>query len=476
MSAMMRRAKWLVASSAVIILYGCTAEAPESSMSVVTGAAPGSWSATKQAKSGVDDYWVKRFGDRNLNRLVNEALSANHDMRIASERVFRAGQAAQIAGAAGKPMLNFVGNGNKQKLNFGGMPNGSFSDGQVTKTFGVNLNVQWEPDIWGRIRTGQSAAIAEWQAGGEEFRAARASLSAQVCKAWFSLAEAQEQLTLADEALEIRKNTETAVRERFEMNMQAEGGGASQLRLAQTDVATSKADYSSRKGLLESAQRQVELLVGRYPAANISGRLKLPKAPSAPPAGLPSELLLRRPDILAAERRYAAAVKRIREAQLAVFPSFKLTGSTGSSTDALSNIINSNFGVWSLGASVTQVLLTGGQVTGEIRIRESKQREALAQLQKTVQRAFGEVEQALASERWLSLREKELYDALVLAREASKAAEDDYRDGNGDVLTLFVAQSRRIELDSVYATLRRMRLDNQVDLHLALGGGFRVKR
>lgn len=464
----MSRLKMTAVLGGVVFFYACTAKPPGSEMGVV-GGAPGSWSATKQAKSGVDEKWVKRFGDRQLNTLVNEALANNHDMRIASERVYRAGEAAQMAGALGKPMANIVGTGDRQKMNFVGFP---FGGSQLSNTYGVHLNVQWEPDIWGRIRTGQSAALAEWQAGGAEYRAARASLAAQVCKAWFALAEAHEQVALAKEALEIRRKTETSVRERFEMSMQAEGGSASQLRLAQTDVATAKADHSSRQGALDSARRQVELLVGRYPAGKMSGRVKLPRSPSMPPSGLPSELLLRRPDILAAERRYAASVKRIKEAQLAIFPSFKLTGSTGSTTDALSNIINSNFGVWSLGASATQWLLTGGQVRSEIRVRKSTQRESLANLHKTVLHAFGEVEQSLASERWLQRREREIHEALLLAHAASTAAEDDYRDGNGDVLTLFVAQSRRIQLDSRYATLRRLRLTNQVDLHLALGGGF----
>jgi len=366
--------------------------------------------------------------------------------------------------------------GGKQKSNLFGFPTGpgGGSDPLQIKTasYGASLNVSWEPDIWGRVRAGESAALAEWQAGGQRYRAARASLAAQVCKAWFALAEAKEQWNLAREALEIRKKTETSVRERFEMSMQAQGGSASQLRLAQTDVALAKADLSSRQGLVESATRQLELLVGRYPAAKLEGSAKLPKSPSAPPAGLPSELLLRRPDVIAAERSYAASIKRVKEAKLAAFPSFKLTGAGGTNTDALSDILNSNFGVWSLGASATQYLLTGGQIRGEIRLRKSKEREALAQLHQTVLQAFGEVEQALAADRWLSRREREIHEALLLAREASSAAEDDYRDGNGDVLTLFVAQSRRIQLESRYMSLRRLRLTNQVDLHLALGGGF----
>jgi multidrug efflux system outer membrane protein len=454
-----------------VCLYGCSAKSPESLMGAVSDSAPGGWSATKQSKAGVDSNWVARFGDRRLVALVDEALVTNKDMRIAAERVKRAGEAARVAGALAKPQVGLAIDGDRRKMNFIGFP---FGGSQISETYGVDLKIDWEPDIWGRARAGRSAALAEWQAGGQEFRAARASLAAQVCKAWFAVAEGNEQVGLAKEALKLRQKTESAVHDRFEHDMREEGGSASQLRLAQTGVATSKADLSATLGDVESARRQLELLAGRYPSAKVAGRARLPRVPSSPPSGLPSELLLRRPDIIAAERRYAVTVKRIKEAQLAFFPSFKITGSGGTSTDSLSSIINSDFGVWSIGASVVYPILTGGRMRSEVRVRKSKQREALASLQKTVLNAFGEVEQALASDRWLQRREREIREARDLARDAAKASEDDYRDGNGDVLTLFTAQTKRIQLESQYASLRRLRLTNRVDLHLALGGGFSI--
>jgi len=455
----------------LVILHACVGKPPSSSLDKVSGLAPGSWSATKQARSGVDGKWVSRFGDSRLNALVREALSQNQDMRIAAERVYRAAEAARVSDATSRPQVNLSANGSRQQINFVGFP---FGGSLISKTYGVDMSIDWELDIWGSARAGKSAALAEWQAGGQDYRAARASLAAQVCKAWFALAEASEQVALAKKALDIRKKTATAVQERFERNLREEGGSASQLRLAQTDVASAKADLSGRQGDLETARRQLELLVGRYPAGKISGNTRLPRVPSRPPSGLPSELLLRRPDILAAERRYSASVKRVKEAKLSVFPSLKLTGSSGTATDSLAKILNSNFGVWSIGANIAQPVLTGGRVKAEIRTRNSTQREALATLHKTVLGAFGEVEKSLASERWLKRREGEMLEALNLAKDAAKAAEADFRDGNGDLLTLFTAQTRSIQLESQYVSLRRVRLTNRVDLHLALGGGFSV--
>lgn len=457
----------------VVFLFGCVAKPPESMLVDITQPVPESWSATKQAKSGVDANWVQRFGDAELSSMVEQALRGNYEMSIAAERLERALEAARVAGALAKPQLSLSSNADRRKTRFVGFP---FGGSNISESYGVDLNVDWELDIWGRARAEKSAALADWQAGGQEYRAARASLAAQVCKAWFALAEANQQVSLAKEALGIRQQTEESVRDRYERDMRAEGGSASQVRLSQTDVATAKAGLAEKRSNQAAARRQLELLVGRYPAASMQGREKLAKMGPSPPAGLPSELLLRRPDIIAAERRYAATVKRIKEAKLAVFPSFKITGSAGTTTESLSDIINSDFGVWAVGASLLQPILTGGRVRSEIRVRDSRQREALSALHQTVLNAFGEVEQALANEQWLQRREQEIREARDLARDAAQAAEDDFREGNGDVLTLFAAQTRKIQLESQYVSLRRLRLVNRVDLHLALGGGFELKQ
>lgn len=455
----------------LLVLSSCVSKAPDSSMGDVAGAVPDSWAATKSGRAGVDTHWVKRFKSSELNKLVNEALAQNQDMKIASERVFRAAEAAGVAGALSIPQASLSLGADRRRINFIGFP---FESSSTSNTFAPSLDVSWEPDIWGLYRTKKSAAIAELQADGQDYRAARASLAGRVCKAWFVLAEANEQVSLAKKSLSVREKTESSVQERFERDMHAEGGTASQLRLAQTDTASAKATLTSKMSDRDSSRRQLELLLGRYPTANISGLLTLPSVPSAPPSGLPSELLMRRPDIIAAERHYAASIKRIREAKLAVFPSISLTARGGSSSDSLSHILDSQFGVWSLGANILQPLLTGGRIKSEIRVRDSTQRESLATLHKTVLNAFGEVEQALANEGWLKRREEETREAFELASDAAKSEEASFREGNGDVLSLFTAQARSIELESQYTFLVRLRLINRVDLHLALGGGFNL--
>ena len=328
--------------------------------------------------------------------------------------------------------------------------------------------------MWGNKRAAVSAVISEYQAQQVELRASRALLAAQVCKTWFALAEALEQEKLAQQALKLRKETADAVRLRFEQNLALEGGSASQLRLAQTDIATSKANLARWSGEVETSRRQLEILLGRYPAGRLQGRDNVPAIGSLPPVGLPSDLLLRRPDIIAAERRYAATGQRVEEGKWAVYPSFPLTASLGTSSSQLRGILNSNFGVWSLGAGLVTPVLTGGQVRAEQLKRDSQERQALASLQSTVISAFGEVESFLANEKLLVKRIEDFNEALRLAKEAADAAQDDYSNGTGDALTLLNARNRQIDIASQISTLRRLRAQLRVDLHLALGGGFKV--
>jgi len=457
------------------LLAGCTVMPPDSRMGEA-GDAPGRWTATREARAGIDDRWVDRFGSRGLGRLVEEAYGSNRDLRAAAARVERSAALARGAGAAARPQVNAALDASRRKQNFIGLPIGGGGGvlSSISESYGASLNVSWEPDLWGKIRAGEQAALADLQAQGWSYHAARASLAAQVVRAWLLLAESNEQIRLAREALKVRNDTADLVRGRFELAVGEAAGSASQLRLAETDVATAEAALAQREGERDQAQRQLEVLLGRYPSAELAGSADLPGVPPVPPSGLPSELLLRRPDILVAERRLAAAGRRVDEARLAFYPSFPLTASAGSTTSELRSIFDSDFGVWSIAGRVAQPILTGGQLSSQLEARGAEEKEAVASLQQTVLGAFGEVETALAAERFLAEREASISEALEFARDGASSAERDFSIGAGDVLTLLAAQNRRIDLASQQLTLRRLRLDNRVNLHLALGGDYRL--
>jgi len=457
-----------------VILTGCASEAPDSRIGAVSKTAPPRWFATPEAKAGIDTNWVGRIGGSRGKTLVNRALASNPDMRVAAERVNRAIASARTAGASRKPQVSAGLDASRQKQIFVGFP---FGDGgvpsSISENYGANLIVSWEPDVWGFNRAGQAALIAQAQAEGNAYRAARASLAAQVMRSWLALAEANEQIALATETDSLLQSTFEIVRDRYTNALADEGGSASQVRLAQSEIANNEALLAQRKGEREQAIRQLEVLMGSYPRGAILSAERLPPVPPMPPAGLPSELLLRRPDILEAERRFASSGSLVKQAKLAFYPSFTITARGGTTTDSLRKIFNSDFGVWSLAGSLSQPIWAGGALRSEYARIKSDDRSDLAKLQSTVLKAFGEVEQALVAERFLLARETAIAKAVKTAIEAADAAASEYSGGTGDALTLITAQSNRINLEAQKVTLRRLRLDNRITLHLALGGDYR---
>ncbi len=467
-----------------LLIAGCGAVSPKNRITEAELPTPESWHASPTGRAGVDSDWVGRFKDSRLRQLIDQAFHENRDLRASIARYDQALQQVRIAGAAALPYADLSFDANRQKQNFIGFPiggqgaeggggeqNAVFSN--IFNQFNLNLGAQWEIDVWGRIRAGQSAALADAEAASQDIRAARASLAARVASAWFSIAEENSQVRLARETEAAFQSTADTVRDRFARGQQAEGGSASQVRLAETDVATARAARLEREQNLDSARRRLEILIGSYPAGRIN-TATLPPVPAKPPVGLPSELLQRRPDVLAAERRFAAAGKRLSEARRAVFPRLTLTSGGGTATGELSELLNSDFGVWQIAGNVVQPIFTGGQILAEARTRSAREREALASLQQTVLDAFGEVESALAAERLLAERAAAVETALKLAREADEAARADFAGGLGDFLTVLTAQNSVVRLRSQQLTLHRLRLENRINLHLALGGDFEV--
>lgn len=210
--------------SAIAALPACSVMRAPSRMDEAGLATPGSWESTRQAQAGVDTDWVRQFGDSTLTSLVKTALDANPDLKIAAAKVDQARADIRAAGAKLQPMVDGGLTGTRTKRNFIGFPIGGQTQGQpgaaeqvsssLSNTFGLSLDVQWELDVWGRIRAGASAAAAAAEAVEADYRAARASLGAQVARGYFTVVEANRQAQLAEEALKVYEDTAKAIEDR----------------------------------------------------------------------------------------------------------------------------------------------------------------------------------------------------------------------------------------------------------------------
>jgi len=265
-------------------------------------AAPTEWGAAAGAGT-VQAGWIESFNDPALTALVIEAQTNNRDLAAAAANVDRAWALARQAGAALSPNVSLGASGGRSGAADSSRPDAT--------SLSLGVQVSWEADAWGRPRSGQRGAVSSAQAAEADSRAAQQSLAAATAKAYFSAIEANIQAGIARETLEILQETQRIANVKHENGM----ASAQDVSLARSDLATARERLTTVEGSQRDAVRALEALLGRYPGAELEVRESLPRVPPAAPAGLPSELLERRPDIVAAERRVAAAFNATNQAR-----------------------------------------------------------------------------------------------------------------------------------------------------------------
>ncbi len=433
-------------------------------------ATPANWTASTPTGSIADDWW-RDLGTTRLDSLITQALAQNYDLKGAATRLAQAQAQAKAAGAPLLPQLNGTGNGSKRKQNFVGFPIPG-SAGQVlsstSTSYGVNLNLSWEVDLWGRLRAGTQAAIADAQAAEADWAGARLSLAAQTARAYFAAVEAGRQVELAHATVENYRVSTEQIQRRYRRGLRS----SLDLRLGRSSLAAAQATLEQRRQQQDISLRQLELLLGRYPSASIAVGSELPAVNGAVPAGLPADLIARRPDLIAAERRLVAAERRLVSARRALLPSISLTASTGRSSSALGDLLDGDFSVWNLVGNISQPFLQGGRLRAGVDQAAGAAEGALFGYAQSALRAYGEVETRLSSEGFLADQEQALATAATEATAARVLAEERYARGLSNLITLLESQRRAFDAQSRLLSIKRQRLDARVDLYLALGGGF----
>jgi NodT family efflux transporter outer membrane factor (OMF) lipoprotein len=296
-------------------------------------------------------------------------------------------------------------------------------------------------------------------------------LAANVVKSALILVESTEQVRLSEENVKTRSTHLQIVERTLERGLDSDRA-ALDVSLSRADLARAEETLASRKRFSDDARRTLELLLGAYPAGKEPGLSSLPELKRNVPAGLPSEMLLRRPDIRAAERRLESSLREESAAKKAFLPSFNLTGGTGLSTEDLSFLIDQGSVVWSVAGNVAQQIFQGGRIKANVDLARARYEEALGQYASTASTAFKEVETALAAEAFLREQESALETASVEATRSVKLAAGQYERGLVDILTLLDAQRRAFDARSSLAAVKAQRLTNRANLHLALGGEF----
>jgi len=420
--------------------------------------------------------WWQAFDDPTLSRLIEEGVAGSFDLAAAAARIDAAQARARIAGAALSPQADLALNGARARRNFIGFPIPGAGQRVLSTTntsWGVSLDLSWEVDLWGRLRAGREAASSNLDAARADLAGAALSLSGQTAKAYFAVLEARQQAALAEATLENRKTNAERVRRRYEAGLAA----ALDLRLARAEEASAESALGARRQALDALERQLETLLVRYPARRLQGLPdhlpdRLVDGLPPVPAGLPSEIVARRPDLAAAEARLAAAGFQVAAARAALYPGLRLTGSAGRSSEQVADLLDGDFSVWSIAGGLLQPLFHGGQLRANVDLNRASFDEATALYAGQVLQALREVETALAAEGLLADQQTALARAAEEAARAQELAEERYRSGLVSFVDLLEAQRRSVDAQSRLIQVARQRLDARIDLVLSLGGGW----
>ena len=458
---------------AMIVLLANSACVPPATRPDVEFDIPDEWSGGDTAEGMVDVAWWKGFGSETLNELIEEGLARNYDLIASVARIDAAAAQAVRAGADLYPNVDAQFNGSRERQVFVGLPIPGSSDVLINRftQYGLSLNTVWEVDLWGRVRASKAAAVAEFEAAEVEYEAARLSLAGQTARAFFAVTEADLQVRLAETTVASWRSSSEQVRDRFERGLRS----SLDLRLALSNLAAAEAVLEQRKFQRDGLTRQLETLVSRYPRGTLEPAADLPALADPIPSGLPSELLRRRPDLFAAEKRVAAASARVHQAKVTLLPRISLTASGGTTSDRLEDLTSNKFSVWSIGGNVVQPIFEAGRIVAGIHEAEAFANEAIAVYADTALNAFREVETALSAETTLADRERFLRTNVEQSERAESLALDRYLRGLEDYITVLEAQRRTALARSDLISVRGQRIDNRIDLILALGGGWEVE-
>jgi multidrug efflux system outer membrane protein len=411
-----------------------------------------------------DEKWWTVFQDPQLQALIREALAQNYDIRIAAVRVLQAHAALGITRADQFPTISAGASATNERF-----PRTRVTPAFETSPLQVNLGLAWELDFWGKFRRATEAARAELLATEWGQKAVVSGLVSSVATAYFQLLELDSEMEISRRALDSRKESLRLV------EIREKGGTTSMMDVRQSEqlVYTASASIPDLERRIEQQENLISLLLGRNPGVVKRGMSLIDNVvPPEVPAGVPSSLLSRRPDIQSAEQSLIAANARIGVAKAAYFPQITLTGLAGFQSAALTSLFTGPAGLWSFGGQLAQPLFTAGKIRSGVRLTEAQKQEAVLIYQQSIQQAFREVSDSLVAYR--KNREFREQEALLTnsAGDATHLADSRYRGGVTSYLEVLDSDSRYFDAQLGLAQAQLNERLALVQLYNALGGGW----
>jgi NodT family efflux transporter outer membrane factor (OMF) lipoprotein len=470
----------LALALALVVLAGCTAGPNYQAPKI---AAPAQWQAplaggeTNPAPAVV--AWWRLFHDPQLDSLMDRAVSSNLDLRIAGARVREARAQYQTVAADLQPTVETSGSYARQRQSqhqplIGSLPLPAGVPFE-NNVYQAGFDAAWEMDVFGGTRRAVEAGRAEVAAAEFGRRNTLVTLLAEVGRNYAALRGHQRRLAIANENIQAEEEVLAIARDRFQHGLTSE----LDVQQAATLLATTRAEIPTLATLIQTAIHRLGVLVARPPGAlaeELSPTAPLPVGPPEVPVGLPSDLLLRRPDIRQAERALAAATAGIGVARADLFPKFSLTGAAGLQSVSTGDWFTAGSRFWSVGPTVQWRIFDAGRIRANIRVQDARQEQALALYEQTVLTAFEEVEDALVAYAQEQVRRRSLTEALASSRDSLHLARQLYDHGLTGFINVLEAERSLHQAEDALAQSDQAVTQQLIALYKALGGGWEIEK
>ena len=468
-----------------IVFFSACAEKFSTNDFSISESIPSSWDLKLTDSSTVIGDWWESFEDSLFNDVLSDFNKSSPDLKTISSRMNVAKQILKINKASRLPSFSLGMNGTSRKQNltafglsddfFGGGPDSSQSNDSgsgvtsfSSSNFGLNLTMQWELDVWGKLFNRARGASSEYQSAYYDLSFLSFSMRIQLAKLYFSTVESLEQYELSKETYNSVIELADMVSARYDKGLRS----SLDLRLTKSSVASSKAQMEIRKQAYLVLVRRLESMLGKYPSGKYVVNSELASKLPSIAIGIPSEILNRRPDIKSSLAKLQAASHKKSESISSLLPSFILTSSTGNSSNDLNDVLNEDYQIWSQGLTVGLPLFQGGSIRANKNIAEENLNIAKQNLIKTIINAYSEVEQTLFAENSNDILLDAYENAAEQAEAAYKLSRERYDSGLVDLIAVMDSQQRWFLSRSQVLAAKKNKIDTRLNLLLAFGGNF----
>ena len=462
-----------------LFIFGCASQKPIEPNQVVDFDVPEQWEINISQNLDFDQKWWSIFNDDNLNSFVVEFMDENISLEKAMLNTRKAKQASVIATGSLLPSISISSGVVESEQNTAGIPAvfsallGQSSD-EVTvftqENYNLSLGTQWEIDLWGKLRQGRIATKQQYLSAKyfEDFL--KLSLTAEASKLYFAIVEAEQVLNNASKKL---KNAETI----FELySLRYNKGSISIQAYQQSKIIfnATKSDYNNKLLMVNTLKREARLLVKDYPSTEFLVNNNFPKKLPSIPNTLPADIVKRRPDLIAQQYNLLANKALDRQALLTLFPTFSLSGSYGSSSNDLKDLTNEDFSVWNKGLNVFMPVFNAGKLIANKRLAKSNREIAMLDFVNALLTAYKEIESGFESDLTSNQALEIINENIVLSENIYNTTFDGFMKGSSSFEDTINANNALYDNLDLKARLEKVRIEQRINLILALGGGFNI--